>query len=68
MLNRHRINICEQLLRETSLPIQEISERVGFGSVQNFAIVFKKYSGMTASEYRASAYQGQRYPDSAETR
>lgn len=42
-----------QLLVQTTLPASEIGERVGFLESRYFYTVFKKYTGLTAYEYRA---------------
>lgn len=39
------------LLKE-DIPIREIADRVGYGSSSNFAAFFKKYYGVTPSQYR----------------
>jgi two-component system response regulator YesN len=52
LLNKQRVNISKKLLQNTDKYISEIWEAVGFGSAQNFAIAFKKYTGTSPSEYR----------------
>ena len=39
-------------LRNTSESIQQISERLGFGSVSYFSAQFRKAVGQTPSDYR----------------
>ena len=58
LLNRQRINISKQLLKNTTKHISEIWQLAGFGSAQNFSIAFKKYAGMSASEYRERKMNG----------
>lgn len=41
-----------RLLRETELTAREISERVGYKESRYFYNVFKRYTGLTAFEYR----------------
>ena len=40
------------LLRESSKSIGEISEELGYSSCEHFSWSFKKYCGMSPSEYR----------------
>ena len=49
-----RCRQAAEMLRETSLPIQEISCYVGYTDNNYFVKVFKKVMGNTPSEYRAS--------------
>lgn len=51
-LNRHRIRIAAVMLRNTKLPITDISYRAGFREVNNFEKMFKKYMSCSPSEYR----------------
>ena len=41
-------------LKEGKLNISEIADAVGFDSQANFATVFKKFYGVSPSEYAAS--------------
>lgn len=43
---------AKQLIRDTDLPMQEIADRVGYTSFYSFYGVFKKYFGLTPSQYR----------------
>lgn len=51
-LNKLRINMAAVILRDTRLPISEIIVRVGFSENTHFFRTFKKYKGMSPSEYR----------------
>lgn len=51
-LNKYRINLAAIMLRETSHPISEIAEEVGFNDTAYFAKLFKKYMFHTPSSYR----------------
>lgn len=53
LLSRQRIQICKHLLQTTASPIGEIWQQVGFQSSQHFSAAFKRYTGMTASQYRS---------------
>ena len=48
----HRVSVAKQMLRETEREITDIALEPGFGSSQHFCHVFRKITGMTASEYR----------------
>ena len=48
-----RCRQAAEMLRETRLPIQEISSYVGYTDNNYFVKVFKKVTGKTPSEYRA---------------
>ena len=49
---RQRLRLCEQLLRDPTLPITEVALRSGFGSITTFNRIFKQYENMTPREYR----------------
>ena len=51
-INRQRLLTAKGLLSETSLSIKEIAEKVGYDNQNYFSRVFKKYEGVSASEYR----------------
>ena len=48
-----RINEAEKMLTETNLPITEIAEKVGFGSITYFGRVFKKIKNISPSVRRS---------------
>jgi AraC-like DNA-binding protein/mannose-6-phosphate isomerase-like protein (cupin superfamily) len=52
ILNKHRVNVSKQLLRDTSQKITEIWQSVGFNSSQSFSVAFRKYVHCSPSEYR----------------
>jgi YesN/AraC family two-component response regulator len=43
---------AKQLMLETKLSINEISEKVGIINVNSFIRIFKKYEGVTPGKYR----------------
>lgn len=51
-INKIRIEQSQKLLLEKNTSILEIAQSVGFHYQNHFAAVFKKYSGITPSEYR----------------
>ncbi|MGX8850807.1 response regulator transcription factor [Amedibacillus sp. YH-ame10] len=51
-LNEIRIDHAAAFLKEQDLPISDIGIKVGYSDHSYFCKVFKKYKGMTPSEYR----------------
>lgn len=51
---KQRCKKAASLLKETNLPIQEISSFIGYNDNNYFVKVFKKYYGVTPSNYRNS--------------
>jgi len=53
-LNWYRIDVAKMLLREGMYSIKKIGTLCGLPNAKSFTRVFKKYSGVTPSEYRNS--------------
>lgn len=53
-LNHVRVEAAAELLRDTSLPVSSISEKVGVMNANYFYTLFKKHYGITPSAYRKS--------------
>lgn len=53
-----RMQRALQLLRDPTLKIQDIAEKVGFEEQRYFSSCFKKYCQMTPTEYREAIQQG----------
>ncbi|MBR5559063.1 MAG: response regulator [Oscillospiraceae bacterium] len=53
-LNKFRIQKATTLLRHGGMRIREISELVGFEEYKRFSEVFKKYTGMSCTEFVSS--------------
>lgn len=51
-LNDVRIEKAKELLRDVKYKTYEVAELVGIADAHYFSKLFKKYSGMTPSEYR----------------
>ncbi|WP_409345150.1 helix-turn-helix transcriptional regulator [Paenibacillus sp. MBLB4367] len=51
-LNMVRLSHSKKLLKETALTVVEISEKIGYLNYSTFTNTFKKYFGITPSEYR----------------
>ncbi|MBP1988820.1 response regulator transcription factor [Paenibacillus eucommiae] len=64
-LTKKRIACACELLRNSSLSIQEVSEQVGYADYFHFAKTFKKSMGQTATQYRESAGKPPGSPNSA---
>ncbi len=54
-LNHVRVEAAAELLRDTNLPVNSISEQVGVTNSNYFYSLFKKHYGVTPSAYRKSA-------------
>ncbi len=57
ILNNIRIKEAQKLLRDPSLRIGDIAEKVGFVDMAHFSRVFKKNIGISANEYRNTIAQ-----------
>lgn len=53
-LTNYRMKVAAGLLLETSLPIQIIAAKVGYGDAFTFAKAFKRHTGKSPTEYRSS--------------
>ncbi len=51
-LDRIRITNARRLLQETNLKVYQISQQVGYSSMDYFYMKFKKYVGISPKEYR----------------
>lgn len=47
-----RMQLCEQLLADSSVPVTEAAMRAGFGSLATFNRIFREKKGMTPTQYR----------------
>lgn len=50
-----RVQRGRELLAKTSLPLNEVSEKLGFGDQSHFTTVFRKSVGMTPKQFRDCA-------------
>ena len=53
-INRLRIEKAKELLEDKNLKVNDIAQRVGYIPERNFLRVFKKYVGVTPTQYRDS--------------
>ena len=51
-VGRLRVDKAKELLRKTRLGAGEVARRVGTSDPSNFSKLFRKYEGMSPSEYR----------------
>ena len=51
-LQNIRIETAKQLLENTTLPIIEVTERVGYSDISSFSRLFKQRTGLTPAAYR----------------
>lgn len=49
-----RMDTAKSLLKNTSLPVKDISERLGYSSLEHFSFAFKKHTGVSPRVYRNS--------------
>ncbi len=57
-LIRIRMNQAKELMAHTNLKIYEISSKVGYDNAAYFSAAFKRYTGVSPSEYQASCGTG----------
>ena len=51
-LNRFRVQRAEQLLKETTLSVEQVGYQVGFTNIRSFLRVFKQYTNISPGQYR----------------
>jgi len=54
LLEEERRRVAEDLLRNTTMTIQKIAYQCGFNDAQNFSQAFRRWQGMTPTEFRNS--------------
>ncbi|MDF2924638.1 MAG: response regulator [Paenibacillaceae bacterium] len=55
-LNRYRIGLAKDLLKDGRFKIYEAAEKVGYASTEYFSKMFKKYTGATPKDYVMGKY------------
>lgn len=56
-ITERRIAKAKLLLAETNAPVYEIAESIGFDNYTYFCKLFKKQTGMSATEYRLKSFE-----------
>ncbi len=54
LLNKVRQDVAEEHLTSSNMHIQQIAELCGFSDAQNFSQAFKRWTGMSPSQFRSS--------------
>jgi AraC-like DNA-binding protein len=54
LLDAERRKLTEDYLANSNLTIQQIAEQCDFSDAQNFSQAFRRWSGMSPSEFRSS--------------
>ncbi|MFK7692040.1 helix-turn-helix domain-containing protein [Paenibacillus sp. HJGM_3] len=57
-INRTRLEAAKALLAQQALPVAEIARQVGYGDINTFNRIFKKFEGITPGKYRGVAGPG----------
>jgi AraC-like DNA-binding protein len=52
LLESVKTDVAHQLLRDTDMQVQQVAESLDFSSAANFATAFRRWTGLTPSEYR----------------
>lgn len=55
-INSQRINVATHLLKDTHLSIADIAQNVGISDMNYFSRLFKKYTGMTPTQFRKTSF------------
>jgi AraC-like DNA-binding protein len=55
LLESVKQDVARQLLLDTHLQVQQVAEALHFSSAANFATAFRRWTGMTPSEFRRRA-------------
>lgn len=58
-LNDIRIRKAQELLSSTDISINDVGQQIGYRNITSFNRMFKKWTGMTPSEYRRTAMVAQ---------
>lgn len=54
-LTRYRIHKAMELLRDCRAKVYQVAEQVGYRDITYFSATFKKYAGMSPSEYQSTS-------------
>ena len=56
-IQREKVQVACNLLQHTDRSVSDIALYMGFQTQSNFAAIFKKWKGITPSEYRKMNYR-----------
>lgn len=54
IISEARRNVALQLLQASRIPVQDVAYACGFSEVQNFSSAFRRWTGMSPTQYRNS--------------
>ena len=57
LLDAERQRVAEEYLADSELSVQQIADLCGFSDAQNFSQAFKRWLGVSPTEYRRSRQQ-----------
>lgn len=57
LLLRHRMELADQMLTSSTMPVAAIADDLGYNDVSYFEKVFKKYHGCSPAEFRKMGTQ-----------
>jgi two-component system response regulator YesN len=57
-VNRMRINLAKELLMNPNIKVQDAAAQVGYQNINSFNRMFKKFTGVTPSEFRKAELTG----------
>jgi AraC-like DNA-binding protein len=58
LLDEERHQVAKDFLLQTTMNIQQIAEHCGFSDAQNFSQAFKRWQGVSPTEYRETSTEG----------
>jgi AraC-like DNA-binding protein len=58
LLDAERHQVAKDFLLQTTMNIQQIAEHCGFSDAQNFSQAFKRWQGVSPTEYRETSTEG----------
>ena len=56
-VNREKIHVAKRLLSDPNVSVTDIAMQLDYSSTQYFATTFKKYTGMTPSQFRSESFR-----------
>lgn len=59
LVNQVRLERAQRLLVSTRLPVEDIALRLGYSDPSNFGRAFRRWTGLSPSDYRRREVQGQ---------